>query len=146
MLNFTQTVTFDLADDEVIAELLGELYPITFDMLSSLKNIDLADPGNLLIAPSVTLMPGPMTTQLWANLTINAPKGASIDNFISMYYSHMPTPSFRGLIFDGWFLDADLTIPVTTFTRMPEGGVVLHPGWRIPRNLILIYEDDETLP
>ena len=93
--------------------------------------------------------------------TINVNHGTSIENFINTYHHAFTLldggmitndPIREGYSFAGWYLDSDLTIPLTAEEVMPEEATTLYARWDVggeltPREILnqLIVEAEALM-
>ncbi|WP_026670847.1 InlB B-repeat-containing protein [Butyrivibrio sp. AE3006] len=72
------------------------------------------------------------------NKNVNGQQGAN-------YY--VPTPKYEGIIFDGWYKDAECQDPYT-FTTMTKDQIIVYAKWILKQYRVILhpnaYEDDGT--
>jgi len=113
LLPFTEITAIDLADEVLISELIGEYHQLNFDWGELVNERD--------DLPTI-LTPEP----------INIPEGMNIYRFITTFHGRLPLPGTirANSYFDGWYLDAELTIPLSgQLAYMPAEDTTLHARW-----------------
>ena len=104
LLVFAETTTIDLLDDDLIAQLIGDFYQLSFNLGFATNDF-----------PPVSI-----------------PSGAGIFNFITTNHEQIPiiNPTRRMHNFSGWYLDAEFTVPLSRLlTMMPAQDTTLYARW-----------------
>jgi len=78
---------------------------------------------------------------------INVLHGTNITDFLNSYHNGFPEngPANERYVFEGWYLDAGFTRPLTTGTVMPAANTTLHAKWAICTNIQIATGESHSL-